>query len=69
MNLDDVAEKWMREALEREPNPQRHQMMECYRMMWRRNFAAARRGFAQLPLDLKDYTTPFPMASFFARLE
>ena len=41
MDLDDVAEKWMQEALEKEANPQRHQMMECYRMMWRRKFAAA----------------------------
>jgi tetratricopeptide (TPR) repeat protein len=55
MDLDDVAEKWMRAALEREANPQRHQMMECYRMMWRRKYAAARAGFAQLPLELRDY--------------
>jgi serine/threonine protein kinase len=68
MNLDDVAEKWMREALEREPNPQRHQMMECYRMMWRRNFATARRGFAQLPLDLKDYNYSVSDGLFFCAI-
>jgi serine/threonine protein kinase/Flp pilus assembly protein TadD len=55
VGLSDVAEKWMRQALEKESNPQSHHMMECYRMMWRRKFAAAQAGFAQLPLELKRY--------------
>jgi tetratricopeptide (TPR) repeat protein len=55
MDLGDVAEKWLLHALERETNPQRHRMMECYRMMWRRKFAAARAGFAQLPGELRNY--------------
>ena len=55
VGLSDVAEKWMHQALEKETNPQSHHMMECYRMMWRRKFAAARAGFAQLPLELKRY--------------
>jgi serine/threonine protein kinase len=65
MDLDDVAEKWMQAALEREANPQRHQMMECYRMMWRRKFGAARVGFAQLPLELKDYNYSVSDGLFF----
>jgi tetratricopeptide (TPR) repeat protein len=65
MDLDDVAEKWMQEALARETNPQRHQMMECYRMMWRRKFTAARVGFAQLPLELKDYNYSVSDGLFF----
>ena len=54
-DLNDVADKWMQQALQREPNPQRHRMMECYRMMWRRKYSAARAGFALLPADLKGY--------------
>ena len=54
-DLGDVADKWMHQALETESNPQRHHMMECYRMMWRRKFVAARAGFAQLPPELKSY--------------
>jgi len=65
MDLDDVAEKWMQEALSRETNPQRHQMMECYRMMWRGKFTAARAGFAQLPLELKDYNYSVSDGLFF----
>jgi tetratricopeptide (TPR) repeat protein len=68
MDLDDVAEKWMQQALEREANPQRHQMMECYRMMWRRKFAAARAGFMQLPLDLKDYNYSVSDGLFFCAI-
>lgn len=54
-DLGDVADKWMHQALETESNPQRHHIMECYRMMWRRKFASARAGFAQLPPELKSY--------------
>jgi len=68
MDLDDVAEKWMQEALEKEANPQRHQMMECYRMMWRRKFAAARAGFAQLPTELKDYNYSVSDGLFFSAI-
>jgi tetratricopeptide (TPR) repeat protein len=55
VGLADVADRWIRQALDRESNPQRHHMMECYRAMWRGQFAAASSGFAQLPPDLKDY--------------
>ena len=54
-NENDVADKWMQQALQRETNPQRHRMMECYRMMWRRKYSSARAGFALLPPDLKGY--------------
>jgi tetratricopeptide (TPR) repeat protein len=53
--LSDVADKWMEQALQRETNPLRHRMMECYRMMWRRKYSSARAGFAMLPRDLKGY--------------
>lgn len=68
MDLDDVAEKWMQEALEKEANPQRHQMMECYRMLWRRKFTAARAGFARLPLELKDYNYSVSDGLFFCAI-
>ena len=54
-NVSDVADKWMQQALQRETNPQRHRMMECYRTMWRRKYSSARAGFALLPRDLKGY--------------
>jgi hypothetical protein len=68
MDLSDVAEKWMQEALEREANPQRHQMMECYRMLWRGKFAAAQGGFAQLPLGLRDYNFSVANGLFFCAI-
>lgn len=55
VDLSDVAEKWMRQALARESNPLYHHLMECYLMLWRRKFAAARLGFARLPRELKSY--------------
>ncbi|MBV9488419.1 MAG: protein kinase [Verrucomicrobia bacterium] len=51
--LSDVADAWMQQALDRETNPQTHRLMQCYRMLWRRRFAAARAGFAQLPPKLQ----------------
>ena len=54
-DLVEVAEKWMQQALQRETNPGRHRMMECYRMMWRRKYSSARAGFALLPPELKGY--------------
>jgi len=53
--VSDVADKWMEQALQRETNPLRHRMMECYRMIWRRRYSSARAGFAMLPRDLKGY--------------
>ena len=53
--MADVADKWMEQALQRETNPLRHRMMECYRTMWRRRYSSARAGFAMLPRDLKGY--------------
>jgi hypothetical protein len=43
----------MQQALQRETNPHRHRMMECYRMMWRRKYSSAPAGFTLLPPDLK----------------
>ncbi|MBV9488513.1 MAG: protein kinase [Verrucomicrobia bacterium] len=47
--ITDLAEQWMRRALDQEASPQLHHLMECYRMVWRRRFVAARAGFMQLP--------------------
>jgi serine/threonine protein kinase len=68
MSIDDVAEMWMREALDREANPQRHQMMECFRMLWRGKFGAAQAGFVQLPRELKDYNYSVYEGLFFCAI-
>jgi tetratricopeptide (TPR) repeat protein len=47
--MSDLAEKWIQRALDQETSPQLHHLMECYRLMWRRRFASARAGFAELP--------------------
>jgi len=47
--ITELAETWMRRALDGETIPQLHHLMECYRMMWRHRFAEARAGFMQLP--------------------
>jgi Tfp pilus assembly protein PilF len=48
-DMTDLAEKWIQQALDQETSPQLHHLMECYHLMWRRRFASARAGFAQLP--------------------
>ena len=47
--MPDLADKWMRRALDQETNPQLYHLMECYRAMWRHRFIDARTGFMQLP--------------------
>jgi serine/threonine protein kinase len=68
MGIDDIAEMWMQEALDREANPQRHQIMECFRMLWRGKFGAAQAGFAQLPRELKDYNYSVYEGLFFCAI-
>ncbi len=38
---NDLAEKWMQRALQLEPDPQRHQLMECERLVYRKDYGAA----------------------------
>jgi len=47
--MTDLAEKRMQRALHQETSPQLHQLMECYRLMWRQRFIDARAGFKELP--------------------
>jgi tetratricopeptide (TPR) repeat protein len=47
--MPDLAEKWLRRALDQETSPQLYHLMECYHAMWRRQFLDARIGFMQLP--------------------
>jgi Tfp pilus assembly protein PilF len=47
--MSDLAEKWLQRALDQETSPQLHHLMECYQLMWRRQFAGARAGFSKLP--------------------
>jgi len=48
-DMTDLAEQWIQRALNQETHPQLHHLMECYHLMWRRRFASARGGFAELP--------------------
>ncbi len=67
-DLKDVADRWIEQALERESNPQRHHMMECYGAMWRGQFDVAAAGFAQLPFDLKNYDYSVQDGLFFCAI-
>ena len=61
----DLAEKWMQRALQLEPDPQRHQLMERERLVYRKDYAAALPGLQRLPPDLKThYTTAGELALF-----
>lgn len=53
----DLAEKWMQRAIALEPNPQRRQLMEGERLVYRGDYAAALPGLQQLPPDLKAHYT------------
>ena len=61
----DLAEKWMQRALQLEPDPQRHQLMECERLVYRKDYGAALAGLQGLPPDLKThYTTAGDLVLF-----
>lgn len=48
----DLTEKWMQRAIDLETDPERQRMMECERMIFRRDFTGALIGLRQLPLEL-----------------
>jgi len=52
-DITDLAENWMHRALDQETSPQLHQLMECYRLVWRGRFLAAHAGFMQLPPETR----------------
>jgi serine/threonine protein kinase/Tfp pilus assembly protein PilF len=61
----DLAEKWMQRAIYLEQNPQRRQLMENERLVYRGDYAAALPGLRQLPPDLKtQYTAAADLVLF-----
>jgi eukaryotic-like serine/threonine-protein kinase len=57
VDAKDLAEKWMQRAVDLEPNPQRRQLMEEERFVYRGDYVAALPGLHQLPADLKTQYT------------
>jgi serine/threonine protein kinase/tetratricopeptide (TPR) repeat protein len=51
----DLAEKWMQRAIYLESNPQRRQLLESERSVYRKDYATALPGLRQLPPDLKSH--------------
>ena len=57
VDAQDLADKWMQRAINLEPDPQRRRLLECERMMYQGDYAAALPGVRQLPPDLKTHYT------------
>jgi serine/threonine protein kinase/tetratricopeptide (TPR) repeat protein len=55
VNAQDLADKWMQRAISLEPDPQRRRLLECERMIYQGDYAAALPGVRQLPPDLKTH--------------
>ena len=53
----DLAEKWMQHAINLEPDAQRRRLMECERLVYRGDYAAALPGLREAPPDLKTHYT------------
>jgi serine/threonine protein kinase/tetratricopeptide (TPR) repeat protein len=51
-----LTEKWVRHAVDLEPDPERRRMLDCERMIYRQEFNEALHGLRVLPLDLTAYT-------------
>jgi eukaryotic-like serine/threonine-protein kinase len=61
----DLAEKWMQRAIHLESDPQRRRLLECERLVYRKEYGAALGGLRGLPPDLKThYTTAADLALF-----
>jgi serine/threonine protein kinase/Tfp pilus assembly protein PilF len=52
---NSLAEKWMERAINLDQDPERHRMMECERMILRRNYVGALVGLRDLSPDLSTY--------------
>src|ERR1700730_7086038 len=55
VEAQDLADKWMQRAINLELDPQRRRLMECERMVYQGEYAAALPGVRQLPPDLKTH--------------
>ena len=65
VDAQDLADKWMQRAINLEPDPQRRRLMECERLVYQGDYAAALPGLRQLPADLKThYTAAADLALF-----
>jgi TolB-like protein/Tfp pilus assembly protein PilF len=53
----DLAEKWMQRAIYLELNPQKRQLMQSERLVYRGDYAGALPGLRTLPPDLKTHYT------------
>lgn len=53
----DLAEKWMGRAIDLETDAQRRHLLECERLVYNGDYAAALPGLRQLPPDLKTHYT------------
>ncbi len=61
----DLAQKWMQHAMALESDPQRRRLMECERLVYSKDYAAALAELQRLPPDLKaHYTTAADLALF-----
>ncbi len=61
----NLADKWMQRAINLEPDPQRRRLMECERLVYQGDYAAALPAVRQLPPDLKThYTSAADLALF-----
>jgi serine/threonine protein kinase/tetratricopeptide (TPR) repeat protein len=57
IGAEELAEQWMRRAIDLESNSPRRQLMEEERFVYRGDYAAALPGLRQLPADLKTHYT------------
>jgi serine/threonine protein kinase/tetratricopeptide (TPR) repeat protein len=65
VDAQDLADKWMQRAINLEPDPQRRLLLECERLVYQGNYAAALPGLRQLAPDLKThYTSAAELALF-----
>ena len=65
VGAQDLADKWMERAIHLEPDPQRRRLLECERLVYQGDYAAALPGLRLLPADLKThYTAAADLALF-----
>jgi eukaryotic-like serine/threonine-protein kinase len=61
----DLAQKWMQRAISLEADPLRRRLMDCERLVYSKDYAAALGGLQGLPPDLKThYTTAADLVLF-----
>jgi len=51
----DLSERWMQRAISLEPDPQRRRLMECERLVYRKDYGEALAAVQRLPSDLKTH--------------